>query len=85
MIASLQEVPEMKACALRKAMKGAGTTERVLIQVLAVASNAEMQQIKQAYHTSNFLNIYLHRKSVISFDKSTLVGFCEAKRNRNKI
>lgn len=54
-LASLQEVPEMKASALRKAMKGAGTSERVLIQVLAVASNAEIQQIKQAYQTSNWI------------------------------
>ncbi|VUZ55083.1 unnamed protein product [Hymenolepis diminuta] len=48
-LASLQEVPEMKASALRKAMKGAGTDERVLFQVISVASNHEIQQIKQAY------------------------------------
>lgn len=50
----------MKACALRKAMKGAGTKEHVLIQVIAVASNSELQQIKHAYQTSNILPIADH-------------------------
>ncbi|KAM7535359.1 hypothetical protein Aperf_G00000097499 [Anoplocephala perfoliata] len=48
-LASLQDVPEMKASALRKAMKGLGTDEDVLIQVISVAPNDEIQQIKQAF------------------------------------
>lgn len=57
-LASLQEVPEMKASALRKAMKGAGTDERVLVQVISVASNHEIQQIKQAYKERECVYIY---------------------------
>nr|CDS26513.1 annexin [Hymenolepis microstoma] len=48
-LSSLKSVPELKAYALHKAMKGIGTIEQVLIQILAVASNNEIQQIKEAY------------------------------------
>lgn len=83
-LASLQEVAEMKACALRKAMKGAGTTERVLIQVIAVASNAEVQHIKQAYQTITERDLEKDIVSETSGDfRRILVAMLQAQRDEN--
>lgn len=65
-LASLLEVPEMKASFLRKAMKGAGTDERVLVQVISVASNQEILQLKQAYKDCEF-NIISASCAVLHF------------------
>nr|UZN72723.1 annexin B12 [Taenia hydatigena] len=83
-LASLQEVAEMKACALRKAMKGAGTKEHVLIQVIAVASNSELQQIKHAYQTIVERDLEKDIVSETSGDfRCILVAMLQAQRDEN--
>ncbi|KAL5108574.1 Annexin A7 [Taenia crassiceps] len=83
-LASLQDVAEMKACALRKAMKGAGTKEHVLIQVIAVASNSELQQIKHAYQTIVERDLEKDISSETSGDfRCILVAMLQAQRDEN--
>ncbi|KAG5449895.1 Annexin B11 [Clonorchis sinensis] len=50
----LTDGPTIKAKALYDAMKGAGTKESVIIEILCTASNDEIAAIKQAYETFNF-------------------------------
>lgn len=83
-LASLQEVVEMKACALRKAMKGVGTKEHVLIQIIAVASNVEIQQIKHAYQTIVERDLEKDIVSETSGDfRRILVAMLQAQRDEN--
>ncbi|KAM3175727.1 hypothetical protein ACTXT7_007932 [Hymenolepis weldensis] len=83
-LASLQEVPEMKASALRKAMKGAGTDEPVLVQVISVASNHEIQQIKQAYKELFDRNLEKDVASETSGDfKRILIAILQAQRDES--
>ncbi|XP_036438917.1 annexin A5-like isoform X1 [Colossoma macropomum] len=53
--------------ALHKAMKGLGTNEAAILQLLTARSNAQRQQIKAAYKT-------LHGKDLVSELKSELEG-----------
>ena len=53
---SLESLPSMLATTMYKAMKGAGTDEKVLIQALIPYPNAIISQIATAYRTSNMLS-----------------------------
>lgn len=44
---------EFLACELRDAIKGLGTKERTLIEILCSSSNQEIAAIKTAYRQSN--------------------------------
>uniref|UniRef100_A0A5K3F3I8 Annexin n=1 Tax=Mesocestoides corti TaxID=53468 RepID=A0A5K3F3I8_MESCO len=83
-LASLREVPEMNAHALRKAMKFPGTTERVLIQVISTASNAEILDIKRAYQTVIERDLEKDIVSETSGDfQRILVAMLQAQRDEN--
>lgn len=43
---------------LNKAMKGLGTNEAVLIEILATRSNEDIYKIKQAYKKSMTVDLY---------------------------
>lgn len=49
---SFYDRAELNAAALHDAMKGAGTDEDMLIDVICTASNKKMQAIKAAYRRS---------------------------------
>ncbi|VDD78072.1 unnamed protein product [Mesocestoides corti] len=53
-LASIMDLPTMLATSLYNAMKGAGTKEWVLIQVLVPYSNAIVKATVEAYHKSNY-------------------------------
>ena len=46
---------QVNAAALRKAMKGSGTDEAMLIDVICTANNHEIKKIKDAYEECEFL------------------------------
>lgn len=48
-VAMLKDMPQFDAYCLRKAMKGAGTDERALIEILCTRTNAEIHAIKDSY------------------------------------
>ena len=50
LLAMMQSSSEYDASELRRAMKGLGTDESVLIEILCSRTNAEINAIKQAYH-----------------------------------
>ncbi|CAL4061121.1 unnamed protein product [Meganyctiphanes norvegica] len=49
MVALLSPIQQYLAKELRDAMKGAGTDERALVDILAAQNNAQIRQIKQEY------------------------------------
>ncbi|VUZ55086.1 unnamed protein product, partial [Hymenolepis diminuta] len=83
---TLKDVPEMKAIALRKAMEGLGTSEQVLIQILSVASNNEIQQIKEAYTRVFECDLEIDITNETSEDfQSIMLLLLKAERNEDPI
>ncbi|KAM7536219.1 hypothetical protein Aperf_G00000097461 [Anoplocephala perfoliata] len=83
-LASMLEVPELKASALLKAMKGMSTDEKVLVQVFSVASNQEIQQITQAYKDLFYRNLEKDITSKTSGDfRRILVAILQARRDES--
>ncbi|GAU94582.1 hypothetical protein RvY_06324-2 [Ramazzottius varieornatus] len=58
--------PEEDAKALRKAMKGAGTDEKAIINILAKRSNRQRQQIAKAYRATQDRDLVKDLKSELS-------------------
>lgn len=69
---------------LRHAMKGAGTDESVLIEILATRSNADIKAIKAAYQTefSRSLEDDIQSDTAGNF-RHLLVSLCNAAREEN--
>ena len=61
MVAFLEEKIKFDAHCLRSAMKGAGTDEAVLVEILCTRTNKEIGEIKDAYKKGNFI----YRKSAL--------------------
>ncbi|VDO16342.1 unnamed protein product [Rodentolepis nana] len=83
---SLQYLPEMKAIAIHNALKVAGTLEQVLIQTLAVATNNEIKQIKEAY--SRVFNSDLETdvgKKIYGEFKALILVILKAERNESRV
>lgn len=69
---------------LRHAMKGAGTDESVLIEILATRSNADVKAIKASYHTefNRSLEDDIRSDTEGNF-RHLLVSLCNAAREEN--
>lgn len=50
---------------LKKSMKGAGTNEDALTEILTTRTSRQMKEISQAYYTSILFSAYLHHCSHI--------------------
>lgn len=72
---------EVNAAALKKAMKGAGTNESMLIDVICTANNQEIEKIKTAYEELTGRSLEDDISSETSGDfKKTLVAILQARR-----
>lgn len=72
------------AKSLRRAMKGAGTDEGCLIEILCTRTNAEIVEIKQAYKTKYGRNLEKDCVSETSGHfKRLLVSMCQGAREEN--
>ena len=60
MVAFLEEKIKFDAHCLRSAMKGAGTDEAVLVEILCTRSNKEIGEIKDAYKKGNVTHVHVH-------------------------
>ncbi|XP_062523216.1 annexin-B12-like [Corticium candelabrum] len=84
-LALLWPKAEYDAFSLRTAMKGAGTDEEVLIEILASRSNAEIHQIKAAYTQLYKRNLEKDCVSETSGHfKRLLVSLCQGAREENE-
>ncbi|CDI98572.1 annexin [Echinococcus multilocularis] len=71
----------VNAAALQKAMKGAGTNEKLLIDILCTASNKEVKKIKEAYEEITQKSLEDDVESETSGDfKRVLVAILQARR-----
>ncbi|KAM9455600.1 annexin A3b [Clarias gariepinus] len=71
--------------AVRKAMKGAGTTESVLIEILASRSNQQIRALSDAYLKETGRALINDLKSEVSGDfEKTLLILAEGKRDETK-
>lgn len=60
LVALLSPVPELDAFYLREAMKGLGTDDTSLIEILTTKTNAQVRAVKDAYSKSEYyLNMYI--------------------------
>jgi len=82
LVALLRPRPEYMAHVLHHAMSGIGTNERALIDVLAFATNAEIQEIKRIYSAlyKHELEKVLHSETSGHFLQG-LLSLLEANRN----
>lgn len=49
MVGLMMPIPDFAAYSVKKAVKGLGTDEEVLIEVICTATNEELATIKEAY------------------------------------
>ncbi|XP_077157203.1 annexin A3 [Paroedura picta] len=86
MVALVTPPAAFDAKQLKKAMKGSGTNEKVLIEILASRNNRQMKEVAQAYYT-------IHKKSLgddISSDTSgnfrkALLTLADSRRSESPI
>lgn len=83
-VAMMTPLPSFLASELRRAMKGAGTDESTLVEILCTRSNAEIKAIKEAYHKDFSRNL---EEDVVSETsghfKRLLVSACNANRDES--
>ncbi|KAM7536181.1 hypothetical protein Aperf_G00000095710 [Anoplocephala perfoliata] len=78
---SFYKRPELNAAALHKAMKGTGTDEAMLIDVICTAKNDEIKAIKEAFKTMTGKSLEATIEKETSGDfKRVLVAISQAQR-----
>lgn len=78
--------PEYDAYCLYKAMKGAGTNDGVLIEILGTRNNTEIQMIKSVFEKTYGKSLEKWVKSETSFNfKKCLVSLLQANRSMNTV
>jgi annexin A7/11 len=84
-LALLWPKAEYDAYSLRSAMRGVGTDEETLIEILASRTNREIQEIKAAYKTLNKRDLEKDCVSETSGHfKRLLVSLCQGNRDENE-
>jgi hypothetical protein len=84
-IAMMTPTPALLAKDLRAAMKGAGTDESTLIEILSSRSNADVKAIKEAYHKDFSRDLDEDLGSETSgYFKRLLISLCNAGRDESQ-
>jgi len=84
-LAMMMPTPNLLAKDLRAAMKGAGTDESTLIEILCSRSNADIKAIKEAYHKDFSRDLEEDLGSETSgYFKRLLISMCNAGRDESQ-
>ncbi|KAK3576860.1 hypothetical protein CHS0354_012915 [Potamilus streckersoni] len=75
---------ELDACSLKKAMKGVGTDERTLIEILCSKTNSQLAEIKETYKQLYKTTLEDDLQGDLSGDfKLLMISICQGHRDEN--